>query len=335
MILSRRGRKLGNHELATQHIWKQNKERTKHMKNVIPKKIPALLTLAGDAADGAGTHGATIPLLQNTEVNINADIVPLNAALLAYGQATGLLKAKRAVLHDKTKAGRTFITLTRDNLKPLLGNEYNANWDATGMIGSLGVRATDGEVLPLLKTFHDYLVANPALEVDAKDITAVKADDLFTDLKAARTAVNEQETVTNLALALRNSKASLLRKRLRGLISELSQKMGPLDERWLSFGLNKPGAVETPEQVANLVAVLIGPGVVATKWDAAARAKYYHVFKKVVGVDDQYVLVGSPADIDFNLEGLPAGQTVDIVVAAVNNGGEGVQSNKVTLTTHP
>jgi hypothetical protein len=32
---------------------------------------------------------------------------------------------------------------------------------------------------------------------------------------------------------------------------------------------------------------------------------------------------------------LPLASTVEITVAAVNNGGEGAESNKVTVTTHP
>ena len=305
------------------------------MKNEIPKKIPALLTLAGEAAAGAGTHGATIPLLVNTQANITADINPVLDALAAYGAAKSVLKARHDVVYEKMKVGRLFLTVSRDSFKPTLGFEYNRLWDETGLEGSLAITALDSAVLPLLKSFERFMTDHPEMEVAAKNITATHAGELFDELKTARILVNEQEKVLSDALALRNANVRALRTRVRGLINELAQKIGPLDNRWLAFGLNKPGAVETPDPVDNLVATLIGPGVVAMKWDAAARAKYYHVYKKVLGVDDAPVLVGSPADIDFNLESLPVGKTVEIYVTAVNNGGDGVKSNVVTVTTHP
>jgi hypothetical protein len=305
------------------------------MKNELPKKIPALLTLAGEAAAGAGTHGATIPLLVNTQANITADVNPVLDALAAYGAAKSVLKARHGVVQEKTKVGRLFLTVSRDSFKPTLGFEYNRLWDETGLEGSLGITALDSVVLPLLKSFERFMTDHPEMEVAAKNITADRASELFEELKAARILVNEQQNVLSDALALRNTRVRALRTRVRGLINELAQKMGPLDNRWLAFGLNKPGAAETPDPVQNLVATVIGPGVVAMKWDAAARAKYYHVYKKVLGVDVAPVLVGSPADIDFNLEGLPAGKTIEIYVTAVNTGGDGVKSNVVTLTTHP
>ncbi|MDB6024436.1 MAG: hypothetical protein JWM68_659, partial [Verrucomicrobiales bacterium] len=46
------------------------------------------------------------------------------------------------------------------------------------------------------------------------------------------------------------------------------------------------------------------------------------------------VAVGSPADLDFTLENLPAASTVEIYISAVNNGGESQLSEKVTIVTH-
>ena len=98
--------------------------------------------------------------------------------------------------------------------------------------------------------------------------------------------------------------------------------------------MNKPGALETPDEVENVLATLIGPTAAALKWGPTPRAQYYHVFKKVVGVDTEFILVGSPADLDFTLEGLPANSTVEIYVTAVNNGGESAISETITLVTH-
>ncbi len=42
------------------------------------------------------------------------------------------------------------------------------------------------------------------------------------------------------------------------------------------------------------------------------------------GADGDYTAVGSPADLDFTIEHLPANSAVDVVVTAVNNGGESI-----------
>jgi len=51
----------------------------------------------------------------------------------------------------------------------------------------------------------------------------------------------------------------------------------------------------------------------------------------VVGVDTEYLTVGSRSELDFVIEGLPAGAQVEIVVSAINNGGESAKSEKITV----
>jgi hypothetical protein len=107
-----------------------------------------------------------------------------------------------------------------------------------------------------------------------------------------------------------------------------------LDLRWLTFGLKMPGADSIPEVPANILAVLTGPTALSIKWDAAARADYYRVWKKVVGVDEELVPVASPADLDLTMEALPNNATIEIAVSALNNGGESLRSAVVTVQTH-
>lgn len=304
----------------------------KHMKNTIPQSIPALLTLAGDAADGAGLYHAAIPLLQNTKANIQADIDPLVDAIMAYGAGKAELASLREAANAKLEDSRKFLTLGRDNLKPHFGSEYNQGWDIVGLVGSLSIPRAEADVLPVLTSFKEFFAANAAYEVPPK-VTATLAEAFFSDLKAARSAVNAQETVVGNLMAVRDGKAAALYKRIRGLISELEQRIDGLDERWLAFGLNKPDAQEKPEVPLHVSAILIGPNAASVKWDASARATYYRVFKKVNGVDTEYVSAGSPADLDFTLENLPANSTIEVVVAAVNSGGESAVSEKITIVT--
>ncbi|MDB6024344.1 MAG: hypothetical protein JWM68_567 [Verrucomicrobiales bacterium] len=304
------------------------------MKNNIPKTNPELLYLAGKAAHGAFLFGAAIPLLQNTQLNINADIQPLVDAIMAHGTGRNEMKIRRETLKSTVEDCRTALMLGRDNLKPQFGKFFNEAWLPLGHDGSLEVSDDVAQLSLLLQGYTEFLADNPVHELPTQGFTAVHLGALFAQLQAADVAIDAQDTVIGDLMEDRDAKSETLRKRLRGLAGELSQKIAPLDQRWKSFGLNMPGADETPDGVGAVTAVLIGPNTAALKWNAPARAQYYHVFKRVLGVDAEFVLVGSPADLDFNLENLPAGSHVDIVVAAVNSGGEGQRSEVVTLVTH-
>jgi hypothetical protein len=171
------------------------------------------------------------------------------------------------------------------------------------------------------------------LEVADLGITAAAVLTLLNDINAAEIAVNLQDSALG---GLRDTREQAMDTMYstRSFIGELSLKLGPLDPRWKAFGLNIPDAEETPEAPLHVKVTLIGPTAAAVKWDAAARAEYYRVWIKVHGSNGDYVAVGSPADLDFTIENLPAGSTIDIVVSAVNNGGESPVSEVITITTH-
>jgi hypothetical protein len=63
------------------------------------------------------------------------------------------------------------------------------------------------------------------------------------------------------------------------------------------------------------------------------RAEHYRVWKRVIGVEAEFVNVDSPTDANFTLENLPAHASVEIAVSAVNNGGESDLSASITIVT--
>jgi hypothetical protein len=291
------------------------------------------LTSAGDAANAAATHGETIGLLQNTAPKIRAEIAGLRTAFNSVDVLRAELVPLRTNVRQLVDESRDLLTVARDNFKSALGSEYNELWDATGLIGSLMIPRAAEEVQPLLLSFHDFLVANPGQEVPSKSVTAENFNEHFTALDGGRTAIREKEFLLDNARRDRDTKARALRKRMRDLIEELNMLIDPLDPRWKAFGFNLPGAEETPEVPRNIHATLIGPTAVALKWDAPPRAEYSRVWKRVVGVDKDLVAVGSPADLDFTIEDLPANATIELAVSAVNNGGESSPSQVVLVKT--
>ena len=305
------------------------------MKQDLIKKIPVLIPAAIKAITGSTLHSPTLNILQGTPENITADLNALVAARDNYEQAKVTLTVTRNTFVLKTQLTRETIRIARDILKQYLGTEYNSQWDMLGLPeGSIVVPKSPDDLFPAVLGFKAHFVAFPERENIPLQITAVKMQALYDDLIAAQAAVLTGEESVQQLKAIRDDKADRLFKRLRATIEELNLLIGPLDPRWNTFGFNMPGADETPDTPEDLVATLIGPTAVALKWSGAARAEYYRVFKKVQGVDEDFVAVGSPADLDFTIEGLPANATIEIQITAINNGGESARSSSVTVVTH-
>jgi hypothetical protein len=306
----------------------------KHMKQENIQSVPELMGAAAVIKAAAVVKGPGIPLLQNTAVNIGIDAEALTTTRNTHEQSKVVLATNRSLLATLIVTVRAFLTLGRDLMKPIFGGEYSQAFDVLGLIGSLMIPSTTEDLLVLLQAFKAFYVANPDMEDMSRNITAAQAQALYDQLVAAQTAVNVQVTVVRTNIGLRDDAAKKLRKRLRGVFDEMKQSLDPLDPRWLAFGFNMPGAQQLPDVVSGLVAILIGPGAIALKWDASARAEYYRVWKRVNGTDVELIAVGSPADLDFTIEGLPTGSTVEIAVSAVNGGGESTLSESVTIVTH-
>ncbi|MDB6024429.1 MAG: hypothetical protein JWM68_652, partial [Verrucomicrobiales bacterium] len=272
------------------------------MKNPITQNTDGALALCMSAINGANAMGAA---LKHMTASV---LLGLRLALLvAFNNLeTGrqLLRDRRAVLSSTVETARIFATLARDILKPFFGSQYSLAWEAVGFRGTLMVPETREEVIRLLECIIAFFNANPTMEWADRNVTAAQAQILLTAINAANDGVLNQRTAVDDLMTARDEKFEGMRKGLRDLINELDHLLDPMDARWLSFGFNKPGAEESPDVVTNVTAILIGPNAAAMKWGASARAGYYRVWRRIIGVDAEPVAVGSPADLDFTLENL-------------------------------
>ncbi|MDB6024033.1 MAG: hypothetical protein JWM68_256 [Verrucomicrobiales bacterium] len=290
------------------------------------------LTSIALAINGA-TLNPTITLLRYPLLVLLALRAAAVTARDNYEADKALLPGMRDAMNVTRLQARAFLLLTRDLLKSILGGEYSLVWDATGLIGSLEIPQSVDDLILLLEAMVAYLTAHPALEAPMYHITAARAQMLLTALSDARRVTDDQVITVSRLMKVRDEKFTAVRKGLRGLIAELNDELDPLDLRWKAFGFNMPGADETPEEATGVTGTLITPTTAAVKWPAAARGGFYHVYQRVQGIDADWRLVGSPADLDFTMENLPNRAHVDIVVAAVNNGGEGPRSEAITIVT--
>jgi hypothetical protein len=186
--------------------------------------------------------------------------------------------------------------------------------------------------LPVLAT---YFTNHPTHANAPLNVTAAQATALFTALSDARSAVNVSLTQVGQKRAARDAARRALERQLRGLIHELYQLLEDDDPRWLSFGLNMPGAEVTPEGPTDLVLTEAPNAMIFADWADVANADHYRVYVQRVGVDAGFVdQPGVRTESDATLGPYQEGQTIRVKVTAVSGGLEGPASSvaEITLT---
>jgi hypothetical protein len=303
------------------------------MQNRLPDPLDRLFTQTEDAADGCHTYESAVGLVANNEFNIRQNLNAARAAENAYQAArTGKLTAVQAQKTADENA-RTFIVLVRDILKPHLGASWSQMWSEAGFVsGSLKVPSSVAERLELVMSLKTYLIAHTSYQSEDLEVTPEGAATIYTALSDARATVNDCRALIGTKKTARNTAVTALRKRMRGLIAELTQLLPGDDARWNAFGLNMPDAVGIPDVPEDLTVVGGGSGHLLATWDGAALAERYRVFKKVIGVDSEYVLATTVTETESNLNTFTPGQIVRVRVVAVNDAGASLPSDSVEQT---
>ncbi len=304
------------------------------MKQKVIQSIPSALTAGGLIKGGLTDLADEIGMNVTTSTEIAQKMTDLIMACGNHEQTKQTKTTRRSALVDAINNGRNYIRVVRDILKVVFGYEYSDSWTALGYKNSLALPDSVEDVIAMLVATAQFFTNNPTLEVAGMNVTAARAQALLDALTAAQNAFAAQDMAVETAVIVRDGKFVDMKRCIANVVKELTLRLDPLDPRWLRFGLNIPGADETPDTPEAPTATLIGPTAMALKWTAAARAVYYHVYKKVVGVDEDFVLAGSPADLDFTIEGLPANATVEIQISAVNSGGESGRTSSVSVVMH-
>jgi hypothetical protein len=303
------------------------------MKNPISQTIAGLVLQTSNVITGLQTHGGALTLSTATAAGLAADLALLKAAQNGCNAAKAELAMRRLTVNNLLKGARRFVTVAREVLKMHLGSTHSAVWIEPGFIHGLRIPSRVDELIQILNALAAYFAVHPDHENAQMGVVGATYTSMAGDLAAAHGAVNTQKTVVQNAMDARDEKADAIRATIRKLIKELSIHLDPMDNRYLSFGLNRPGQLATPDVPQNVVVTLVGENAVSLRCAKAPRAQHYRLWKKVVGVDEDFIAVGSSADVDFAINNLPANATVEIAISAVNNGGESARSAVVTVKT--
>jgi hypothetical protein len=300
------------------------------MKNIIPRALDDLFSLAGTAADGLHSQQAPIGIMHNTETLVRADLEGARTRNNAFQAAK---TARLAATENQTSADENataFISTTRDVLKQTLGRQYSQAWDEAGFTSrSLAVPRTIEGRMSLLKSLELYLTAHPELEVASLNVTAAQAAACHGALSRAASAINAAWSDQRAKREARDEAVAALQERLRKLLGELSQFLSDSDPRWMEFGFNVPADSALPDVPEDVTVIPAASGHLLARWSPAPRASRYHVYKQVVGVDPDFVLAATVTDTAKDMNTFTPGMQVKVRIAAVNDAGASPLSDAI------
>jgi hypothetical protein len=301
--------------------------------NPTPENPDILRALGDHMADGCHALEVILGIGQNTEVRMRAAIASVEAAEALVGNKKLALANAVTARQAADVAGEAVLTNCKLWLAKKLGQRWNAAWEPTGFPNqSTAIPDSEDGRFTLLndlkKYFHDD-ATRASVDMEATEAICEAA---WTALSDARFAEGAADTALTAAFDARTTATDALRKRVRGLISELEQLIPPDDARWETFGLNIPANPSAPEPVPTLVLTALGGGRFTAAWGYAVRAERYRIETLITGVDTEWQKKANAKDLEMILKGFTAGQVVKVRVVAINDGGEAAPSPEATVT---
>jgi hypothetical protein len=299
--------------------------------NRIPVVFAPLSTLTEKSLKGLHSWEAILRITHNKEADVTADWNSARTTNSEYQFAKDLHKQAARSRKSADKNTAVFITLVRENLKPMLGSSYSIAWNKVGFVnGSLAVPRTTERRLSLMKSIELFFTTQPEREI-ADVISAVIAKEVHDRLVNAISAADKARSEQRRCKSVRDAAVAVLRLRMQNLYRELKQFLGRDDQRWLEFGFNVPGDVSVPAAPKDLTVVSSATGRALLSWTRGVRVSRYRVARQVVSVDAEPVFVKTVTDTSVHLGDLPSGARVRFYVTAANEAGESLPSETVEI----
>jgi hypothetical protein len=304
------------------------------MENPIAGTINGLMNQTSNAIGGLERLGTELNINVVTAASLTLELNLLKSAQTACLFAQSELWTRRKIFKQLFIDARRLLTLARELLKPHLGTRHSVAWIETGLMKSLAMPTESDDLLGMLNGMAAYLRAHPEHENAQVNVLAERFTQLAVALAAAEAAVYAQKSTHALALTARNGKAKQIRHMLAALIKALRIPLDSMDDRYVAFGFNRPGQKATPPAPENVEATVTEENAISLKWPKTPRARYYRVWARVIGVDQELIPVGTPTDPDFTIERLPRAAEIEIALSAANNGGESVRTKVILVKTN-
>jgi hypothetical protein len=254
----------------------------------------------------------------------------------SFNEARSARQTDSDVYQTSVAAIYTWLLSARLALVPKLGKRWSTAWAQAGFINaSTAIPAKVGDQLALIALLKTFFTKNPSYEAPGTGVTATQAGVLIKAKDDAQTDLNADEIALKDASDLWTQAYDPLADSARQLIKNLEAKLGKLDPRWLGFGLQMPGTITTPGKPTGLSVHLDDNGNLISQCDAEARATRYRWRGLIVGLETEYRLLASAKEPMASLRPILPGQTLQLIVQAVNENLQGVASDPILFTMQP
>ena len=298
--------------------------------NIVPDSAGPLIQLGREAFAGLTSLGGTLKITLLTPAQLQADLNAFIAADNAYNAGRSTQQTASDAFHAAEDAIAAWLGDVRKVLAAHFGNRWSTQWAQAGYVNptTSAPRRIDDR-LALCARVAAFFTASPSYEVASLKVTAAQGNLLETSAQTTR------QTWTNAAQALTttgdawDAAFAKLTDDLWSLIKILQATLDGDDPRWLAFGLQMPDTITTPGQPVHVTAHTDETGAIIVQCQAVPRATRYRWRTLLVGLQNAYVLAASGREPLAALSGFAPGQTVQIIVQAVNDGLQGVASEPI------
>ena len=187
-------------------------------------------------------HGAEIGVKQNTAEVLAVDVKTFRGldAQFVASRSRGKDELTPA-LRKADGDARKYINDARHVLKGALGSHSNQDWiDAGFLNSSFAVPRKMGDRDILVSALATYFNTHPHLENASLKVTAVAGTEIHKRLSGLQKTILNHNSKEKELSGKRTTALKALRKRVKGLISELKQLLAADDVRWMPFGVDSP-----------------------------------------------------------------------------------------------
>ena len=296
-------------------------------KNSIPTNTGQFIGLANKMLAGLTSLGSTLAITQITPAALQA---LLSAFIATDGDFNAARSAKQAAstgFQAAEEALSAWLAMVRNVLAARFGGRWSTEWAQAGFTdATTSVPKRIEDRLALTLRLAGFFTANPSFQLPTIDVTAAKANALYTAALTTQQLAIDSGVAQKTAGDLDDAARLKLEDAMWSLIRLLDATIADNDPRWLSFGLNMPSADTTPGQPLNVTAHADDTGAMVVQCDAVPLATRYRWRMLVVDVDKDYALAASTTEPMANISGVEPGKLVKLIVQAVNGKQQGVAS---------
>lgn len=300
--------------------------------NVLPTSAGPLIQLGKEVLAGLTSLGGELKITLITPAQLQADLNAFINANNAYNTGRSTQQSASDAFHAADDAIAAWIGVVRGVLVVKFGRLWNTAWAQAGFVNnSTAVPAKIDDRLALCARLVAFFTTSPSYEVADLNVTAAFGNTLETTAQTTNQAWTAAAQALTTIGQTWTATYNALTDDLWSLIKVLQATLAGDDPRWLAFGLQLPDSISTPGQPVNLSAHLDDTGAIVVQCDPVPLATRYRWRMLLVGLQTDYQLAASVTEPMASIAGVAPGQTVQIIVQAVNGTLQGVASDPLVF----